>query len=217
MWGDKVVADQKAHFAEFRQIGKVIADWGSLIRLADEIEKKENGKKVVTLEKRVVDPHTRSNGLEGRDLTKGNIDAALFTRVNTEKDFPLYRLKDFLGIEGGSARVNKQMPGQMFPFHIDNLKGPMRDFPGVKPEEMIRLQCAMSVRRWGHIYKFGFQQWEWEPGDVVWFDWENAAHGTCNIDDEPRYIYQITGRKTARTRQVLEETKTRPFILDLTK
>jgi hypothetical protein len=47
---------------------------------------------------------------------------------------------------------------------------------------------------------------KWRAGEVHVFDWKNVPHCTANASSHPRAVLQMTGLKTERTREILENS-----------
>jgi hypothetical protein len=125
--------------------------------------------------------------------------------------FPvLHKMVDWFGLEKESllARINVQMPGQMFPFHVDGLvetkaldDPKMRKSPA--PERLVRVQVMLTDWLWGHAWAIGNHYWkQWRAGEVMHHSWWNIPHGTANFGFSPRVSLQISGvmTETAQTR-----------------
>lgn len=211
---DEATFMQPSTTGNYQVIGKLLGDFKALCNLADATGKA----RPLSLGNRNV--AEMSAGAVAALDTMGMVPATeLYTKVEVNKHFPLHKVTEFLGILDARARVHKQVPGQMFAFHVDDLKGLRRDQEtGASPvqateKDFIRLQVAMSPMMFGHIYMFGYEQWMWEVGEVIWFDWKNMAHGTANLSDTPRYTFQITGIATQQTWDIIKSQE--PFTLEI--
>jgi hypothetical protein len=43
---------------------------------------------------------------------------------------------------------------------------------------------------------------DWRRGDVLWFDWRDCVHATCNISHETRALLQIMGHRTDKWKDI---------------
>jgi hypothetical protein len=56
----------------------------------------------------------------------------------------------------------------------------------------------------GQFYMYGNLVYDrWRAGDAHVFDWPNVPHATANASRKIRPALQVTGRKTAKTRELL--------------
>ena len=78
--------------------------------------------------------------------------------------------------------------------NIDNMKydKELRQPKGLKTI----WRCFVALDDWhpGQIVNFEPNFWtEWKKGDVVFFDWKNTPHATCNGGFHQRPFLKITG------------------------
>ena len=123
---------------------------------------------------------------------------------NREKCPTLFKMVDWFAFEPSSliARIHVQMPGQMFPFHVDGLvKTGALDDPKMQqsscPERLARVQVMLTDWVWGHAWAVGNNYWiQWSAGEILYHPWWNIPHGTANFGFSPRASLQISGRIT---------------------
>jgi hypothetical protein len=114
----------------------------------------------------------------------------------------LTRMSEYFAIEDAKIRMHYQQPGQMFNLHIDKLQERCPD----DPERVIRMSIMLTDWEPGQFYLYGTATYShWRAGDVHIFDWANVPHATANASRSMRPVLQVTGLKTDRTRQLLEQ------------
>lgn len=114
----------------------------------------------------------------------------------------LTRMSEYFAIEDAKIRMHYQQPGQMFNLHIDKLQERCPD----DPERVIRMSIMLTDWEPGQFYLYGTTTYShWRAGDVHIFDWANVPHATANASRSMRPVLQVTGLKTDRTRQLLEQ------------
>jgi hypothetical protein len=116
-------------------------------------------------------------------------------------DYPLLsEMAAYFDIQEPKVRIHVQKLGDMFNLHIDKLWE--RD--PENPENVIRMTVMLSDWEPGQFYMYGnFIYDRWHAGDVHIFDWPNVPHATANASRKIRSTLQITGLKSARTRELL--------------
>ena len=122
-------------------------------------------------------------------------------------DYPtLYKMMDYFQLTSDGVSLVKwqahiQMTGQMFNMHIDKLW----DRCPEDPERIVRITIMLDDWKPGHFYMYGNCMYDkWRAGEVHVFDWSNVPHCTANASSHPRAVLQMTGLKTERTREILE-------------
>jgi len=102
-----------------------------------------------------------------------------------------------------------QKPGGMFPYHIDEIPG-FKDgqenhWLDTDPKWMARIEVQVFDWQPGHVWAVGNTYWkQWKSGDMVWHDWRNTPHGTCNFGRTDRVTLQITGLCSQETLDILD-------------
>ncbi len=158
-----------------------------------------------------IDPYTKS--LDQEDLKNAGygIDHVLFDKVG-EKNFTflMMKMRDYFGLEKVNASIHLQRPGQSFPYHIDNLTK-LRDNQSenlidINPDLAIRFVVQLTDWDWGHFWQWGNYMWsQWQAGDIVTHSWRDIPHATANAGHTTRATLQVTGLKTARTEEILNQ------------
>jgi hypothetical protein len=142
---------------------------------------------------------------EENDLrtTGAPVDLKLTDAVFDISAYPtLTRMSEYFAIEDAKIRMHYQQPGQMFNLHIDKLQERCPD----DPERVIRMSIMLTDWEPGQFYLYGTTTYShWRAGDVHIFDWANVPHATANASRSMRPVLQVTGLKTDRTRQLLEQ------------
>ena len=135
--------------------------------------------------------------------TGAPVDLKLTDAVFDISAYPtLTRMSEYFAIEDAKIRMHYQQPGQMFNLHIDKLQERCPD----DPERVIRMSIMLTDWEPGQFYLYGTSTYShWRAGDVHIFDWANVPHATANASRSMRPVLQVTGLKTDRTRQLLEQ------------
>ena len=127
-------------------------------------------------------------------------------------DYPtLYKMMDYFKLTSDGVSLVKwqahiQMTGQMFNMHIDKLWDRCPD----DPERIVRITIMLDDWQPGHFYTYGNCMYDhWQAGEVHVFDWSNVPHCTANASSSPRAVLQMTGLKTERTQQLLDNANSR--------
>jgi len=127
-------------------------------------------------------------------------------------DYPtLYKMMDYFKLTSDGVSLVKwqahiQMTGQMFNMHIDKLWDRCPD----DPERIVRITIMLDDWQPGHFYMYGNCMYDkWQAGEVHVFDWSNVPHCTANASSHPRAVLQMTGLKTERTQQLLDNANSR--------
>ena len=147
---------------------------------------------------------------EEYDIAQGGGDPKKLMLTNmTDKleNYPmLIKMKDHFGILGETGvnfkfRSHVQLPGQMFNLHIDKLW----DICKEDPEQVCRITFFLEDWKPGQFYMYGNYIYErWKAGEAHIFDWPNVPHTTANASNFPRPTIQITGLKSDKTREIIE-------------
>jgi hypothetical protein len=157
---------------------------------------------------------------EEYDITQGGGDPKSLMLTNIVDDFEnfpmIYAMADYFGIEGDAAsgskkRAHVQLTGQMFNLHIDKLW----DRCPEDPERVARITIMLDDWQPGQFYMYGnYVYSNWRAGEAHIFDWANVPHATANASNYPRATIQITGLKTDKTRDIINNaSKDRIFKL----
>ena len=110
--------------------------------------------------------------------------------------------------DNSSVWVNNQPPGSIMGRHVDfiscftyenrdNIDNMKYDKELRQPKGLKTIwRCFVALDDWhpGQIVNFEPNFWtEWKKGDVVFFDWKNTPHATCNGGYHQRPFLKITG------------------------
>lgn len=110
----------------------------------------------------------------------------------------------WLGMDNAKMRLHVQRPGQMWNLHIDKLD----KWNPADPSKVMRIMIALNDWEPGHFFSYGnYMHSGWHAGDATTFDWQNLPHSTANAGHGPRITLQITGIRTAKTEEFLEQLK----------
>jgi len=192
----------------FQVLGRFVGNWTAEVQQAQ-------GKPITWATRKFYnnDDDTVSPMLaqEQNDLrrTGAPVDLQLTDAVFDISSFPtLTKMSEYFGLEDAKIRMHYQQPGQMFNLHIDKLQERCPD----DPERVIRVSVMLADWEPGQFYLYGTTTYSgWRAGDVHVFDWANVPHATANASRSMRPVLQITGLKTAKTRQLLEQAG--PLVL----
>ena len=110
-----------------------------------------------------------------------------------------------MGLQNPYVLIHNQMPGQQMPLHTDF--GSPKRFPHLDEWQHRRgvERVFVFLDDWhpGQIvHMAGDTLPPWRRGDVLWFDWREAQHGTANIGTQVRPSLLITGESTDRFWQI---------------
>ena len=106
------------------------------------------------------------------------------------------RMIDMLGLDITFTNAHLQLPGQGYPWHLDEQ---------VIARDLVRLVIHLTDWHFGHFWQFGNAMWHhWKAGDVAIFDAEKAPHCTGNMGYMPRVTLVVTGTKTEKTQAILD-------------
>lgn len=101
--------------------------------------------------------------------------------------------------EGYTARIHCQMPGEMFPNHLDKFD---MNTPDIDPNELIRIVVMLTDYVLGHFYSYGNYIYQnWRAGDIHTFAYRHVPHATANASLLPRVGLFVTGQITDSTRK----------------
>lgn len=146
---------------------------------------------------------------EEYDIKQGGGDPKALMLTNMVEDFEAFpiitKMKEYFGVEGGAdeakVRAHVQLTGQMFNRHIDKLWERCPE----DPERICRITFFLEDWQPGQFYMYGnYIYSHWKAGEAHIFDWANVPHATANASNSPRSTIQITGLKSDRTRQIIE-------------
>lgn len=108
---------------------------------------------------------------------------------------------------GGSFHIQK--PGGIFPYHIDEIPGIKGNDPNSwldkDPQWAARFEIQVFDWQPGHVWAIGNTYWkQWKAGDIVWHNWRDTPHGTCNLGRSDRVTLQVTGLCSEETLEIIK-------------
>lgn len=142
---------------------------------------------------------------EEYDIKRAGADPKMIiTNLNWQLPTSLKLIADAFGLDDCMPRIHVQLPGQVWNLHIDKLQKWSPD----DPTKVARYFIQLTEWQPGQFWEYGNYHWnQWQPGDVSTFDWANIPHSTANAGHHPRVTFQLTGVKTEKTEQFLQELK----------
>ena len=146
---------------------------------------------------------TEEHDLEEYDLESYGMDKNyIVTNMNYNLAPVFQNIADQFCLEDSMARIHVQYPGQVWNLHLDKLEKWMPE----NPSKVVRYFIQLTDWQMGHFWNYGNYMWSgWSAGDVSTFDWINVPHSTANAGHVPRATLQITGIKTDKTQEMLNE------------
>ena len=140
---------------------------------------------------------------EQYDLAEAGADQDL-ELTDCVEDFSGYpqlqKLANFFQVQEAKKVIHTQVTGQMFNLHIDKLYARCPD----DPSKVVRITIMLQDWLPGHFYLYGTRIYShWRAGDVHVFDWPHVPHATANASLWPRSTMQITGIRSPRTDELL--------------
>jgi hypothetical protein len=126
----------------------------------------------------------------------------IVTNINYNVSTVFKNIADKFALEDTMVRVHVQLPGQVWNLHLDKLEKWMPS----DPSKVGRFFIQLTDWQPGHFWNYGNYMWSgWKAGNVSTFDWINVPHSTANAGHVPRATLQITGVKTRKTDEFLQE------------
>jgi hypothetical protein len=152
--------------------------------------------------------------VEGVDLTKtyASIDPEIVVFTASHKlPLTLQKITKLFELDSAEARVQVQLPGQMWNLHIDKLQ----KWSKGQPEKVMRIVVHLTPWEPGHFWHYGnCMHSHWQVGDVHTFDWMQVPHSTANAGLVPRLSLQITGLATENTDSFLKILRSNsPYVV----
>ena len=108
------------------------------------------------------------------------------------------------------VKIHVQKPGQIFPFHFDDLTTHRNNSLEAteideSPNSFARVEIQLKSWDYGHVWAIGNNYWSnWRAGEIMWHPWYDVPHGTANCGRSLRINMQITGGTTT---ELLEKLK----------
>ena len=125
----------------------------------------------------------------------------------------LQYILDCFGFEQpGVVKLDVQMPGQCFYWHLDAFGGVLKSHRGdfdahsasdLDQRKTMRTMIFLDDQHLGQMWQQGNLLLEWQRGDCITWPWRDIPHGTCNYGHTPRPVLNITGTLTDKTWEFL--------------
>lgn len=209
------VSPLDAENPDYTITGRFIGEWDNeltkLIKLAgggvplNFLKKMQGGEDPYTVE---LDMHDLvSSGLnENTEFLKRIMPPAL----NRTTAPTIYKMIDWFGFIGRVlVKIHIQHPGQIFPYHFDDLTTNRNNSKNVhgmdtSPDQWARVEVQLKDWELGHVWGIGNNYWkQWRAGEIMFHPWHNVPHGTANCGKSTRICLQITGETTEDLRAKL--------------
>lgn len=118
------------------------------------------------------------------------------------------KLIDSFKFKKAGASFHIQKPGGMFPYHVDEIPGTKGNDPNSwldkDPKWAARFEIQVFDWQPGHVWAIGNTYWkQWKAGDIIWHNWRDTPHGTCNLGRSDRVTLQITGLCSEETIEII--------------
>lgn len=196
---------------EFQIVGKFIGNWKEEVEYL--LERYNGGYGFNFLNKlskvRDIKPYTYDLDKEDMESLGISKDSEFVSKIRPSElereraNCPaIWNMIDWFGFTGEvMPKIHIQLPGQVFPFHFDDLttlKGNEEnaDLDG-NYKRYARIEVQLYDWDYGHMWGVGNSYWErWEAGEIMFHDWKNIPHGTANAGLTPRICLQISGEVT---------------------
>jgi len=216
--------DLDADPTHFNVVGRFVGDWDSEVDFL--LKKYNNGRAFNFLSKMSVNtttgmpdvPYTET--LDRADMIRAGIDldykfvhkiTAQALKENREQLPTLWKMIDWFGFTGYViAKIHVQFPGQVFPYHFDDLtmhrnNSEQKHIMDTDPYRFARVEVQLRDWDYGHVWGIGNTYWSsWRAGEIMWHHWKDTPHGTANSGKVPRINLQITGEVTPELCQRLQ-------------
>jgi hypothetical protein len=189
----------------FTVCGKFTGSWDSEVQELSSSSKKINWENIAGVANNASMTTAREARIKSQelDIVRGGGDPkmTLVQAVTDVSRYPIFnKMIEFFGMEQVTARVNVQMTGQVFNYHIDA-------FPHYADADLSQLRrVIVCLEDWvpGHFYIYGTHNYShWKAGEFHIFKWQDVPHGTANASLQPRTSLIITGLVTEKTNQIL--------------
>jgi hypothetical protein len=205
-------ADLTALPTEFNIVGTFIGDWSTEV---DYLLKKYDGgrgfnflDKLGTNKNNIRDiPYTHELDQYDMEYSGIGIDYKFAHKIDplkmrNEKDnIPtLWKMIDWFGFTGlVLPKIHIQYPGQVFPFHFDDLtthRNNSVELSNMDTNQELYARVEVQLLNWqyGHVWGIGNTYWSsWKAGEIMWHPWHDVPHGTANSGRVARINLQVTG------------------------
>ena len=154
-------------------------------------------------------PYTLEYDRAELELLKLDKDHVFFHNLSAAGNPTVQKIIDSFKFTSGTASFHVQRPGGMFPYHIDEIPGTKDNDPtswlDLDPKWAARFEIQVLDWQPGHVWAVGNTYWkQWKAGDIVWHNWRNTPHGTCNLGRSDRITLQVTGKCTEETLRIID-------------
>jgi len=139
-------------------------------------------------------------------------DHVFFHNLKTNGNRVVEKILDEFRFKHAGASFHIQQPGSIFPYHIDEIPAIKNNNPNSlldkNPKWAARFEIQVFDWQPGHVWAIGNTYWkQWQAGDILWHDWRNTPHGTCNLGRSIRVTLQLTGICTQDTIDIITNGK----------
>jgi hypothetical protein len=203
---------------QFQIVGRFVGDWRQEL---DSLIKKYNGGHTFNFLTKMgpgTDPYTYKLDLSDMQAAGIPTDAKFVHRIGPKQmresfaEIPtIKKMIDWFGFTGLILpKIHIQKPGQIFPFHFDDLTTHRGNSGGEsildkEPNRCARIEVQLLDWDFGHVWGIGNNYWSnWQAGEIMWHPWYNVPHGTANTGMSPRINLQITGETTPELLEKLQ-------------
>lgn len=136
-------------------------------------------------------------------------DHVFFHNLKTNDNETVSKILTSFKFKHGGASFHVQRPGEIFPYHIDEIPAIKNNNPNSKldqnPKWAARFEIQVFDWQPGHVWSIGNTYWkQWRAGDILWHDWRHTPHGTCNLGRSDRVTLQLTGICTQETIDIIQ-------------
>ena len=137
------------------------------------------------------------------------LDHTFFDNLEITGNVKLQQILDSFRFTRASGSFHIQRPGAIFPYHIDELPGIKDNDPmswlDRDPQWAARFEIQVFDWQPGHVWAVGNTYWkQWKSGDIVWHNWRDTPHGTCNFGRSDRVTLQVTGLCSNDTLEIIK-------------
>lgn len=167
----------------------------------------------LTVQKNVDEvPFTYEYDKEELEFLNLSLDHVFFDCLDANDHEHVEKIISYFGFHQAKAAFHIQVPGQLFPYHIDELPGIKQNLKkswlNDEPESAARFEIQVLAWQPGQVWAVGNTYWkQWQAGEILWHDWRHTPHGTCNFSRSERITLQITGLCTKKTRDIINSNQ----------
>lgn len=203
---------------QFQIVGKFVGNWKEEL---DHLIKKYNGGHGFNFLTKLgagTDPYTYKLDLNDMNSAGISTDTKFVYRIGPSQmiesfsEIPtIKKMVDWFGFTGlVLSKIHIQYPGQIFPFHFDDLtthRGNTDSDNSLDkdPNSCARIEVQLLDWDYGHVWGIGNNYWSnWQAGEIMWHSWYDVPHGTANSGMSPRINLQVTGETTPELLEKLQ-------------